>query len=108
MLATLRPMNFSHDELIHELTRTEATMDTAARRAGEGADPELERQLDAHARALRVMLGADGADVVADAVDAAKRVLHSAEPAAPLLMLQMARDNLSSIVRRSQRLGQAA
>ena len=108
MLATLRPMNFSHDELQQELARTEATFARAIRHAGAGHDPALERQLDSHGRSLRAMLDADAAVVVDDALDAAKRVLDAADPAAPLLMLEMARANLAAVGRRSSRLRDAA
>ena len=108
MLSTLRPMNFSHDELLLELDRIEATIARAVRQAGSGHDPTLERQLDAHGRSLRAMLDAEAAVVVDDVLDAAKRVLDAAEPAAPLLMLDMARANLAAVVRRSQRLRPAA
>ena len=108
MLATLRPMNFSHDELLLELDRIEATIARAVHQAGSGHDPTLERQLDAHGRSLRAMLDAEAAVVVDDVLDAAKRVLDAAEPAAPLLMLDMARANLAAVVRRSQRLRPAA
>jgi len=104
MLAKLRPMNFSRDELQQELAATDATIEQAIRRAGAGPCPEVERQLDAHARSLRVMLDHEGALVVDDTIDAARRVLHTADPAAPLLMLEMARTNLAAVVRRSQRL----
>jgi hypothetical protein len=101
-------MNFTHDELQQELACTEATFALAVRRAGAGHDPALERQLDAHGRSLRAMLDADAAVVVADALEAAKRVLDAADPAAPLLMLEMARANLAAVVRRSYRMRDAA
>ena len=75
MLATLRPMNFSPDELQQELARTEATFALAIRHAGGGHDPALERQLDGHGRSLRAMLDADAALVVDDPIDAAKRAV---------------------------------
>ncbi|HSK08342.1 MAG TPA: hypothetical protein VK911_02100, partial [Vicinamibacterales bacterium] len=78
----------------------DATMARVARQAGAGHDPELERRLDTHLRSLRVLLDANGTAIAEDTVDAAKRVLDSAEPAAPLLMLKMARSNLAALVRR--------
>lgn len=100
--------DFTADELRDELARIDATLAIAVRRAGEGPDPVLERRLDAHGRSLRAMLDADGAAVTMDTIDAAKRVMNAADPAAPLLMLTMARDNLAAVVRRSQRLRNAA
>ncbi|MBN4659300.1 hypothetical protein H4F44_26320, partial [Escherichia coli] len=80
--------NISADELLHELSSLEATMAQVVRCAGVGSIPDLERRLDAHARSLRVLL------------DAAKRVLMTAEPDAPLMMLSMARATLAAMVRR--------
>ena len=100
--------DFSADELRAELERCDATMAVAVRRAGQGSDPVFERRLDAHARSLRAMLDADAAVVVDDVLDAAKRVLDAADPAAPLLMLEMARANLAAVARRSSRLRDAA
>lgn len=100
--------DFSADELRAELERCDATMAIAVRRAGQGSDPVFERRLDAHARSLRAMLDADGAAVTMDTIDAAKRVLSAADPAAPLLMLAMARENLAAVIRRSQRMRNAA
>lgn len=88
------------DELLRELARIDATMALAIRRAGHGCGPDFERRLDTHARSLRAMLGAGSADVVTDVVDAAKRVMTAADPAAPLLMLAMARETLAAVVRR--------
>jgi len=88
------------DELLLELARIDATMVQAIRRAGDGCGPDFERRLDTHARSLRTMLGPDSADVVTDAIDAAKRVMTAADPTAPLLMLAMARQTLAAVVRR--------
>ena len=93
-------MHIAADELLQELARLEDTMVTVARQAGSGHDPGLERRLDTHLRALRVLLDANGAAVAEDAVDAAKRALDTAEPDAPLLMLKMARNSLAAVVRR--------
>ena len=54
------------------------------------------------------MLDEDGAAVTLDTIDAAKRVMTAADPAAPLLMLEMARQNLAAVIRRSQRMRNAA
>ena len=88
------------DELLQELARIDATMASVIRRAGQGCGPDFERRLDTHARSLRALLGADAAAVVTDVVDAAKRVMTAADPAAPLLMLAMARETLTAVVRR--------
>lgn len=92
--------NISADELLQELARLDATMGQVIRCAGSGHTPDVERRLDAHARSLRVLLDAEGAAVAADTVDAAKRVLFSAEPEAPLMMLSMARATLAAMIRR--------
>lgn len=90
----------SADELYAELERIDATMQQVICRAGEGPMPDVERRLDTHMRSLRAMLGSEVASVVEDAVEAAKRVLMSAEPAAPLMMLAMARETLGAVLRR--------
>ena len=41
--------------------------------------------------------------VAADAIEAAKRVMSAADPAAPLLMLTMAQKTLNGVVRRQAR-----
>ena len=99
---------FSSDELRDELGRIDDTLTMAVRRAGQGSDPEFERRLEAHGRSLRAMLDEDGAAVTLDTIDAAKRVMTAADPAAPLLMLEMARQNLAAVIRRSQRMRNAA
>lgn len=93
-------MHIAADELLRELALLDATMARVARQAGAGHDPELERRLDTHLRSLRVLLDANGIAIAEDTVEAAKRVLDSAEPAAPLLMLKMARSNLAAVIRR--------
>ncbi|MCF7223645.1 hypothetical protein [Marilutibacter chinensis] len=79
--------------------RTEVTLSLIRRHAGGGLDPHLERQLDHHQRTLRGLLGRE-ADLASTAIDAAKRALTAADPAAPLLMLEMAREALAAGVRR--------
>ena len=60
--------------------RIDALMRDAVRRAGQGCDPDFERQLDACLRSLRPMLDADDMTVAADAIEAAKRVMTAADP----------------------------
>ena len=73
----------------------------AIRRAGAGPDPLLERRLMGQARLLQAMFGdRTAAQAVADAVDAACRVMDTAEPEAPLRMLALAREQLARVVRR--------
>ena len=93
-------LHVAADELLQELARMEATMAVVARHAGMGHAPDLERRLDTHLRALRVLLDPNGVAVAEDTVDAAKRALDCADPAAPLLVLKMARGNLAAVVRR--------
>lgn len=90
----------SSDELLSALARLDAAMALVVRRAGQGCGPECERRLDGSSRALRALLGADAAQVVSDVLDAARRVLTAADPAAPLLMLTMARQTLATLVHR--------
>ena len=93
-------MHIAAAELLQELALLDATMAKVTRQAGKGHDPILERRLDTHLRSLRVLLDANGTAIAEDTVDAAKRVLDSAEPAAPMLMLKMARANLTAVIRR--------
>ena len=79
-------MEIAADELLDELARIDATLQLAVRRAGQGCGPEFERRLQAHLRRLRSMLGADDIAVANDTMEAAHRVMISADPAAPLLM----------------------
>ncbi|MEG3193250.1 hypothetical protein [Lysobacter sp. D1-1-M9] len=93
-------MNFSADELRNELDRLDATMTQTVRRAGGGLEPDFERRLDTHLRSLRAMLVGDGTTAAADVIEAAKRAINSADPAAPLMMLAMARETLAAVARR--------
>ena len=93
-------MDYAADELLIELERIEATLDEAARRAGDGCPPAFERRLEAHLRSLRSMLGPDDIALAGDAMEAAERAMNAADPAAPLMMLCMARDNLAGVIRR--------
>jgi hypothetical protein len=100
-------MDFAADELLEELSRIDAVMAETVRRAGQGCGPDFERKLDARIRSLRPMLKEEDLAVAIDAIEAAKRVLISADPAAPLMMLAMARQTLNGVIRRqanSQRL----
>ncbi|KGM53435.1 hypothetical protein N800_07600 [Lysobacter daejeonensis GH1-9] len=102
-LPTRHAMPHTDDHLHDALARTDATLSEVVRRAGRGLEPELERQLDAHLRGLRAVLP-DADTCAAEAtIEAAKRVADSAEPEAPLLMLAMARDQLTRVVQRRAR-----
>ena len=88
------------DELLAALARLDAAMALVVRRAGQGCGPDCERHLDSASRGLRTLLGPDASAVVNDVLDAARRVLATADPAAPLLMLSMARRTLANVVHR--------
>lgn len=96
-------MHDATDCLDEALARTDATLTEVVRRAGQGLAPELERQLDAHLRGLRAVLAAADSVAAEATIEAAKRVADSAEPEAPLLMLAMARDQLTRVVHRRNR-----
>lgn len=104
-LATASPdaMPNTVDCLQDVLARADATLSEVVRRAGRGLEPELERQLDAHLRGLRAVLPEAATGAAEATIEAAKRVADSAEPEAPLLMLAMARDQLSRVVHRRAR-----
>lgn len=93
-------MPIAADELLDELDRVEETLRQAARLGGQGCEPEFERRLHSHLRSLRSMLAADDVVVAADTLEAAQRVMSSADPAAPLLMLEMARKTLRAVIQR--------
>lgn len=104
-------MEYAAAELMEELTRIEGLLREATRRAGHGCGPDFERKLDACVRSLRPMLGEDDLTAATDAIEAAKRVMVSADPTAPLLMLAMAQKTLAGVIRRqanTQRLRSAA
>jgi hypothetical protein len=93
-------MEFAAEEIMEELTRIDSLMREAVRRAGRGCGPDFDRQFEACLRSLRPMLSADDMVVASDAMEAAKRVMTSADPGAPLLMLAMARKSLNGVLRR--------
>lgn len=88
------------DELLDALARVDREMEVVLRHAGKGCGPECERRLDSASRGLRALLGPDNAAVVNDVLEAAQRVLTSADPSAPILMLRLARQTLSAVVHR--------
>lgn len=94
------PLPATSDELLHALDRLDAAMALVVRRAGKGCGPDCERHLESSSRGLRMLLGTDAGQVVSDVLEAARRVLTSADPAAPLLMLSMARQTLATVVHR--------
>ena len=93
-------MDFTADELHQELDRLDATMARVVASAGHGPDPVLDRLLSTHVRVLKLMLDSDGGNAAVDAADAARRAMDSTDPAAPLLMLSMAREALTAKLRR--------
>ena len=93
-------MDIPADELLLELERIDATLDEAARRAGQGCAPDFERRLGAHLRSLRAVLAPDDFSVAEDTMEAAERAMNAAEPEAPLMMLGMARERLAALLRR--------
>ncbi|KQY49271.1 hypothetical protein [Lysobacter sp. Root494] len=98
MNATYAPA--SSAELLDALARLDTAMALVVRRAGQGCGPDCERHLDGASRGLRALLGPDASQVVSDVIEAAHRVLTSADPSAPLLMLSMARKTLATVVHR--------
>ncbi|MDQ3056391.1 MAG: hypothetical protein M3Q96_01385 [Pseudomonadota bacterium] len=93
-------MQIAADELLVELDRTDAMMRDVERCAGQGCSHDFERRFEAQLRRLRSMLGTDGMQAAADTMEAAERVLTSADPAAPLLMLSLSRRTLAAVMRR--------
>lgn len=82
------------------VARIDAAFDEATRRAGQGVDPRIERELDSLARRLCALLRGRARALVRDAIEFAKRVMDAADPEAPLLMLRLARENLMRELRR--------
>lgn len=93
-------MQIAADELLAELDQTDVMMREVERCAGQGCSHDFEPRFDAQLRRLRSMLGTDGAQAATDVMEAAERVLTSADPAAPLQMLSIARKTLAAIMRR--------
>jgi hypothetical protein len=96
-------MDYAADELLEELARIDLLMREVVQRAGQGCGPDFERKLDGCVRSLRPMLAEDDLPAAIDAMEAAQRVMVSADPAAPLLMLAMARQTLNGVIRRQAR-----
>lgn len=94
------PTTTHAQELLRALDQLETTLASVRRAAGQGASPELERVLRGHLRSLRALLGVGASPLVDDAVDAALRVLDSADPSAPLHVLSMAHQGLAGTIRR--------
>lgn len=94
------PADVSTEELSDALARLEQTLAAVRRDAGNGVAPAHVRELDAHLRALRALLGGDLVRLAEDVVDAAKRALESSAPEAPLMLLTIAHDRLRRAVMR--------
>lgn len=93
-------MSLPVDALGDAMQRLDSMITQAVQRAGQGLDPHLERRLDSLAFRLASLLDARGAALVNDASELAKRVMDAADPHAPQLMLQLARENLQRALRR--------
>jgi hypothetical protein len=93
-------MDFSADELFEQLSLLDETLAAVRQHAGSGENPGLQRQMQRHARALRMMLGPDVAALAADLVESATHVLEAADPKAPILSMTLQRDTVAAIVRR--------
>ena len=88
------------DELLLAFAHLERTLAAVRRGAGQGCSHALQRELHAHLRSLRALLGGEAVPLVEDVVDAALRVLEAADPAAPLHALMLAEQGLRTRVRR--------
>ncbi len=94
-------LDITADRLQQQHAYLEDGIAHAMRRAGAGPDLVLERRLMGQARLLQAMLSdRSAAQAVADVAEAARRVMDTAEPEAPLQMLAIARENLARTVRR--------
>ena len=89
------------DEIAQALARLDTVLARIRRDAGAGHCPEHERSLAAPLRTLRVLGGAQTADVAHDLADAARRALEAADPEAPLRVLEMSRRSLGAAARQS-------
>lgn len=88
------------EEMLAAFARLEETLGRVRRDAGAGCAHTYQRDLHAHLRSLRALLPGDAARLAEDVVDAATRVLESAEPEAPLHALQLAVASLGALIRR--------
>lgn len=93
-------MDFSADELFEQLALLDETLAAVRQHAGRGTYPELQRQMQSHARALRTMLDAELGPLAANLVESATRVLEASDPQAPILSMTLQRDTVAAIVRR--------
>lgn len=86
--------------VLNALDDLDTLLAEAVRRAGHGPDARVDRRIDAQARVLHAMVDTAVGALIDDAVDAGKRVMDAADPAAPKLMLDVAQRNLLAAVRR--------
>lgn len=88
------------EETLAAFARLEETLGRVRRDAGAGCAYTYQRELHAHLRSLRALLPGDAAPLAEDVVDAANRVLESAQPDAPLHALQLSVTSLGALIRR--------
>lgn len=93
-------MTLSVHTLLDELADFETLLAEASRRGGQDVEPRVERRLDAQARTVAALIDPASRRLVYETVEAAKRVMGAADPAAPRLMLEIARASLERAVRR--------
>ena len=93
-------MSTSAFVVLDELDDLDTLLAETVRRAGHGPDARVARRLDAQARIVGVLVDDTVRGLIEDAVDAGKRVMDAADPAAPKLMLDVAQRNLLAAVRR--------
>lgn len=93
-------MHYTSAQIEDEFQHLDATLARATARAGRGLDYEIERRLDAHRRTLSDMVGADGAVLVLDTVNAAKHAMGQERPGDYLTAMETSRRTLALIVRR--------
>lgn len=98
---TSAPTTGTGDEIALALDRLDLLLAGIRRDAGNGAWPEYERGLAACLRVLRA-LGADAGEVTQDLADAARSALETAQPEAPLRMLDVSRQSLGAALRQAQ------
>ncbi|RDZ28922.1 hypothetical protein [Lysobacter silvisoli] len=101
-------MPYTPEQIEAEFQRLSATLARVQARAGRGLDYELERRLDAHRRTLSDMVGADGAVLVLDTVNAGKQAMGQERPGDYLAAMETSRRTLALVLRRLRHRAEAA
>ena len=99
-MTAFHPPRATPDEFLQALGTLDAAIDHVRRDAGNGASPEHQYVLLALMRRLRALVGNDAMALAGDVRDAALRALDASNPAAALVMLELAYGSLRGLLNR--------